>query len=164
MSGVLVVFYSGSGNSEKIAHDISTKLNGVIDEIIVEKESKGTYGYLKNIFDAYFENTEPIKYEIDPKDYTSIVIVSPVVAGKIPSAVRQYVTENIDKMKNYGFIMNSNYSISKKSSKRFRDLMPESIADFATKNTDIDFEFYCKSLEDFADRIRIVVEKDDHDE
>lgn len=164
MSGVLVVFYTKGGNSEKIAHDISTKLNGVIDEISIDKESKGTYGSLRSIFDAYFENTEPIKYEIDPKDFTSIVIVSPVVAGKIPSAVRQYVVENIDKMKNYGFIMNSNYNIKKKAFRIFRQLMPESIAEFATKNTDIDFELYCKSLEDFADRIRIVVEKDDQSE
>jgi menaquinone-dependent protoporphyrinogen IX oxidase len=164
MSGVLVVYYSGGGNSKKIAQDISTKLNGVIDEITLEREAKGTYGYLKNIFDAYFENTEAIKYEMDPKNFTSIVIVSPIVAGRIPSAVRQYVVENLDKMENYGFIMNSNYTIQKKSFKRFRDLMPEFIAEFATKNTDIDFEFYCKSLEDFADRIRIVEEKEDQDE
>lgn len=93
MSGVLVVYYTRGGNSEKIAHDISTKLNGVIDEIKLEKESKGTLAYMKNTFDAYFENTDPIRYEIDPKDYTSIVIVSPIIAGKIPSAVRQYVAE-----------------------------------------------------------------------
>lgn len=60
--------------------------------------------------------------------------------------------------------MNSNYTIRKKSFKRFRDLMPEAIADFGTKNTDIDFEFYCKSLEDFADRIRIVEEKENRDD
>jgi flavodoxin len=164
MSGVLVVFYNGDGNSEKIAHDISTKLNGVIDEIRDVKASKGTHGYLKNIFDAYFENTKPIEYELDPSKYTSIVIVSPIVVGKIPAAVRQYLLDNIGKMENYGFIINSNYNIKKKSFKYYRNLMPESIAEFATKNTDIDFELYYKSLEDFADRIRIVVEKEDNSE
>jgi menaquinone-dependent protoporphyrinogen IX oxidase len=164
MSGVLVVYYNGDGNSEKIAHDISTKLNGVIDEIRDVKLPKGTFGYMKNLFDAYFENTESIEYERDPAKYTSIVIVSPVVAGKIPASVRQYLLDNIGKMENYGFIINSNYTIKKKSFKRYRDLMPESIAEFATKNTDIDFEFYYKSLEDFADRIRIVVEKEDDSE
>ncbi|MBN2284847.1 MAG: hypothetical protein JXQ26_07415 [Tissierellales bacterium] len=163
MSGVLIVYYS-EGSSEKIAHDVATILNGKLDKITNLQPYKGLTGYFRMKLDAYFENTTGIRFKEDPSQYTSVVIVSSVCAGKLPAAVRTYITDHIASMKNYGFIINSNDQISKKTHLHFRKILKEAIAGHDIVNTDIDTDLYYKHLEDFADRFRIVMDKDDQDE
>lgn len=162
MSGVLVAFYTKNNHSRQIAHEIATKLHGRIDEITDFDRYTGTLSGPIAIWDTYFEKTIKIKYEMNPADYTAIIIVSPVWGGKIPPAIRTYLNENIGKMKSYGFILSNNKPIHKKTTKRFNQLMPEALAEFSTLNQDIDQEIFQKYLEDFADRIRIVIEKEDY--
>jgi flavodoxin len=164
MSGVLVVFYTRNGYSEKIAHDAATILNARIDEIKDEKKYKGCSGFIKSRFNAYFDKTTEIEYEIDPSEFISVIIVSPVWSKKMPPAIRTYIMKNIDKMKNYGFIINCNDDIDKRVFRNFRFLLKESIAEYGVNNAEIDSEFYYKYLEDFADRFRVVMDKGEKNE
>jgi hypothetical protein len=164
MSGVLVVFYTRNGYSEKIAYDVATILNARIDEIKDKKKYKGCKGFLKSRLNAYFDKTTEIEYEIDPSEFTSIVIVSPVWSKKMPPAIRTYIMKNINKMRNYGFIINCNDDIDKKVFANFRVLLKESIAEYGVNNTEIDSEFYNKFLEDFADRLRVVIDEGEKNE
>lgn len=162
MSGVLVVFYTKNNHSRQIAHEIATKLHGRIDEITDNNRYRSTIGGLVAIWDSYFEKTTSIKYDLKPEDFTATIIVSPVWAGKVPPPIRTYLNENIGKMKNYGFILSDSKVVNKKSVKHFIRLMPEALAEFSTLEQDIDQEIFQKYLEDFADRIRIIIEKEDY--
>ena len=162
MSGVLVAYYTKNEHCTKIAHEIATKLHGRVDRITDYNRYKGTIGGFIGVLDAYFEKTTRIKYEMNPEDYTAVVIVSPVWAGNLPPAVRSYTNENIGKMKNYGFILSDDKPVRKKTIKRFCQQMPEALAEFSTLDQDIDQEIFQKYLEDFADRIRIIIEKEDY--
>jgi menaquinone-dependent protoporphyrinogen IX oxidase len=161
MSGVLVVFYTRNNHCRQIAHEIATKLHGRIDQITDSGRYIANMGSLFAVWDSYFEKSTSIKYQMNPEDYTAVIVVSPVWASKIPPPVRAYLKENIAKMKNYGFILADNKPVHKKTTKHFNQLMPKALAEFTTLNQDIDQEIFQKYLEDFADRIRIVIEKED---
>ncbi|HBH13097.1 MAG: Flavodoxin, FldA [Clostridiales bacterium 38_11] len=161
MSGVLVVYYAKNNHCRQIAHEIATKLHGRIDAISDFDCYKTMMGGLIAVWDSYFEKTISIEYEMNPEDYTVVIIVSPVWVGKVPPPVRSYLVKNIEKMKNYGFIISGNRPVRKKTIKHFIQLMPKTLAEFSTQEQDIDQEIFQKYLEDFADRIRIIIEKED---
>jgi len=102
-----------------------------------------------------------IKYHEDPKDYTVVVVVSPVWGGKPPFAVKAYINQNIKEMKHYGFILYDRKPITKESKQRFYGIMPKTVAELTLQNEDIGYEVFHHFLEDFADRIRVILDKEE---
>lgn len=105
----LVVYYSRSGNTKKVAEEISSNFNSEIDEIVEIKERKGIMGFLRGGSDA----SKNILVEIqapnkDPSNYDLLVIGTPTWAGKMAPAVRTYLNNNMDKIKNVAFFCTYN--------------------------------------------------------
>ncbi|MEN6379327.1 MAG: flavodoxin [Methanofastidiosum sp.] len=100
----LVVYYSRSGNTKKIAEEISNKMKCDVEEIIDTKNRKGIIGWLRAAMDARSKKLTKIK-EItkDPAKYEVIVIGTPIWGGYMVPAVRAYINENKSKFKNVAF-------------------------------------------------------------
>ena len=72
----LVVYYSRTGTTKKVAEIIKTKLRCDIEEIITETKRAGLFGYMKCGFEAVFKKIPQIKTaETDPSDYDIIIII-----------------------------------------------------------------------------------------
>ena len=100
----LVVFYSRSGNTKKIAEDISNKMKCDIEEIIDTKSRKGIIEWLRSGSDARARRlTEIQKVKYDPNKYALISIGTPVWAGLMAPAVRTYINQNKNNFKNVAF-------------------------------------------------------------
>ncbi len=100
----LVVYYSRTGTTKKIAEIIKTKLQCDIEEIITETKMAGLFGYMKCGFEAFFKKIPRIKpAKADPSDYDIIIIGTPVWAGNMSSPVRTYLTQNKERFKNVAF-------------------------------------------------------------
>ncbi len=95
----LVVYYSRTGLTKKVATSISKELNADIDQIIDKKDRAGAKGYMIAGKDALREALTQISYERNPKDYDLIIIGGPVWAWNISPAVRTYLDNNIDALK-----------------------------------------------------------------
>ncbi len=100
----LVVFYSRSGNTKKIAEKISDKMKSDIEELIDIKNRKGLFGWFSAVRDARSKKLTTINViKNDPAKYGLVIIGTPIWAGLMAPAVRTYINQNKAKFKNVAF-------------------------------------------------------------
>lgn len=107
----LVVYYSRTNITKKLAEDIANKTGGDIDEIIPKVNYQGKIGYARGGKDAMTEkiiDLEDMKY--DPQNYDIVYIGGPVWAGKAANPVISYLKENEGKFKNLKFFLTAGKS------------------------------------------------------
>lgn len=91
---ILIVYFSRTGTTKKIAEALKTKLNADIEEINDPTDRKGVFGYLKSGKEA----TQKIMPEIgeiksDLKSYDLVVVGTPVWAWNISSPMRSFAVK-----------------------------------------------------------------------
>jgi len=89
----LVVFYSRTENTKKIANEIARKLKADIDEIDSDNYS-GTWGYISGILQVIFKRKPEIDFSKDPLNYDLIIIGSPIWGGTFAPPIRSYIMQN----------------------------------------------------------------------
>ena len=99
----LVVFYSRSGTTKRVALDVAKALNADIDEVIDKKSRKGILGFLRAGYDATRDKTTEIEFEKDPSDYDLVIIGTPVWNGRVTPAIRTYLLRNRERIKRAAF-------------------------------------------------------------
>ena len=88
----LVVYYTRTGHTKKIAEEIAEKLKADVELLIDKTDRAGFKGWMKSGRDGFLKKSteiEDIKY--DHKDYDLVVIGTPVWAGKMAPAIRTYL-------------------------------------------------------------------------
>ncbi len=85
-----VIYYTRTGNSKRIAEKIAKKLNTSIIEIKDDKRWKGFFGYIKAGF--YSSSNKEVKMFLSESlnDYEQLIVVAPLWAGGMASAVRAF--------------------------------------------------------------------------
>ncbi|ACS90777.1 MULTISPECIES: flavodoxin [Thermococcus] len=99
----LVVFYSRSGTTKRVAQEIAKALNADVDEVIDKKSRRGILGFLRAGYDATRGKTTEIEFEKDPSEYDFVIIGTSVWNGRVTPAIRTYLLQNKDKIKNAAF-------------------------------------------------------------
>lgn len=100
----LIVYYSRSGNTRKIAGEIAELLEGDLEEIIDTQKRSGILGWLRSGSDAMRKSQTVLKDPMnDPVEYDLVVIGSPNWASHLSSAIRTYIHQNQDKLKDVAF-------------------------------------------------------------
>ena len=91
----LVVYYSRTGNTRKVAEACAERLGADIEEIVDRKNRSGPIGWLTAGRDAgrrsLTEIEEPTK---DPSGYNIVVVGSPVWNDSVSTPVRTYIVKN----------------------------------------------------------------------
>lgn len=104
MKKALVVFYSRSGATRKVAEDLARGLKADIEEIKTRNNYKGVLGYLRAGRQATqkkpAEIISPIK---KPANYNLIIVGTPVWGWNVSSPVRAYLAQNKNKFKKLAF-------------------------------------------------------------
>lgn len=101
---VLVVYYSRSGHTKRVAEDIARALNADTEQLVDKKDRAGASGYLIAGKDAARENEadlEPVQK--DPAAYDLVVVGTPVWAWNMTPAARAYITAHKDAFKAVAF-------------------------------------------------------------
>ena len=99
----LVVFYSRSGTTKRVALEVAKALSADVDEVIDKKPRKGILGFLIAGYDATKGKTTEIEFEKNPSGYDLVVIGTPVWNGRVTPAIRTYLLRNREKIKNAAF-------------------------------------------------------------
>jgi len=98
----LIVYYSRTGKNKKIARLIKGKIGGDIEEIVDLRNRKGFIGWLRSGMDASLNRKTKINDTINnPSNYDSIILGTPVWAGKITPAIRTYLLEYKNEINDY---------------------------------------------------------------
>lgn len=152
---MLVIFYSRTGNTRKIAESISKSFNCDIEEIKEKESRKGIFKNIIEIKDAILGNEADIcKCEKDPSEYDVVIIGTPVWASHVTPAIRTYISKNKDKIKCAAFFNTHGTEKIKISTKVFKDLekiivkKPKALMDIS--KVEIKNEDYKKKIEIFG--------------
>lgn len=78
----LVVFYSRTGKTRKVAMELATSLGADVEELIDQKNRMGIIGYIKSGRDAIWKKRARLQQtEKDPSAYDLVVLSTPVWAS-----------------------------------------------------------------------------------
>ncbi len=101
---ILVVFYSRTGKTRKVAEELRNILDCDIEELIDKKSRSGPIEYIRAARDAGKHKLTVLeKIKNDPANYDLIIIGTPNWAGTMAMAVRTYITENYMNFNNVAF-------------------------------------------------------------
>jgi flavodoxin len=100
----LIVYYSRSGHTAKIAQELADALEGDIEEIIDTKNRSGILGWLRSGRDAMNQSLTILKDPVnDPADYDLLIIGTPIWASHVSTPVRTYIHQNQEKFNQLAF-------------------------------------------------------------
>jgi len=154
---VLVVYYSKTGNTERVAKDVASALHADIEKLVDTKNRNGFWAFFASGRDAMKKRkTELGPLEKDPADYDLVVLGTPVWAGNITPAIRTYLDTNRDKLKNTAYIVTSGSTPAEKvvpSCEEITGKKPKAYAGF-TAPVLKDGELYRKKLAGFIDELK----------
>ena len=92
---ILVVYYSRSGNTKKVAEDIARTLNADMEQLIDKKDRSGALGYMVAGKDAALQNLAKIEpVTKDPALYDLVVLGTPVWSWNMAPALRTYIIDH----------------------------------------------------------------------
>ena len=100
----LVVYYSRTGTTRRLAADLAQALGADIDEIHDAGGRMGFLGYWRSVSEARGRHATVISPALlDPADYDLVVIGTPVWAWSLSSPVRAYLTLHRPRLPNVAF-------------------------------------------------------------
>jgi len=103
---VLVVYYSRTGTTKKLAEAIAAALGCETEELVDTKDRKGVKGYMKAGRDAMKKRItvlEPVRN--DPAGYDLVILGTPVWAWSMAPAVRTYIAEHKEALGKVAFFL-----------------------------------------------------------
>jgi flavodoxin len=148
---ILVVFYSRTGNTEKVGKEIAKNLKSDRDKIVDLTGRKGVINFIKSGYHAIKNKTTKIRYSKKPEKYDLVVVGGPVWAGRVSPAVRTYISEN--KFKKIAFFC----SCENKNSVCFKEmekLTKKPVAVLEITEKEIKGNSYRKKTREFSKSIK----------
>jgi len=95
----IVMYYSRSGTTKKVAEAIASKLGCEIEELVDTQKRKGIIGFLKSGYQAMkgkLTTLEPVKH--DASQYDMVVLGTPVWGGRMSVPILTFITQNKEKI------------------------------------------------------------------
>lgn len=127
----LVVYYSRTGNTRKLAEALAAKLRADVDEITTPDNRSGLLGYLKAGREGMLKKTPRINTPPkNPSDYDVVVVGTPIWGFNLASPVRTYLRQNKGAIKKTAFFCTMSVSAYENT---FRDMEAE--CELAPKTT-----------------------------
>lgn len=124
VQNILVVYYSRTGVTRKVAEQIAKQLGVDIEEIIDMKKRSGICGFITGGRDALKrKETEINEMKKDPSQYDLMIVGSPVWAGNIAPAVRTYLNRYKTGIRSLAFFATSGGTTQEKAFKEVEGLL-----------------------------------------
>jgi len=157
---LLVVFYSRTGNTRKVAIEIMKNLKAEIDEIIDKTNRSGAEGWIFGGGDATLKKSTQIDYKKDPKKYDLVIIGTPIWAFTLTPAVRTYLIENKVRFNKLAFFSTSAGAGIKRTFKEMGKLSKKPLMTLAIKSKawsvtlHLDKDNNLEKIKDFCNKIK----------
>ena len=105
---ILVVYYSLTGNTARVAIDLAARLDADIESIEDKRHGAGFLRYVMAAYDAFRKAPAPIgTMKHNPAEYALTVIGTPVWVGQMTPAVRTYLQHMSGKLPALAFFITS---------------------------------------------------------
>jgi flavodoxin len=105
---VLVAYYSLTGNTARVARDLTARLGADIESIQDRGHGVGGLGQFAAAFDALRKAPAKIgSLQHDPAAYDVVVVGTPVWVWRMTPAVRAYLMQTSGRIRNVAFFVTS---------------------------------------------------------
>jgi hypothetical protein len=95
MDKVLIVVYSHTGSSTRVARMLSTACGWPLAEVVDAKPRAGAWGNLRCVADSLLRRSPPFRYDgPDPAQFGAVVLVSPIWVGRLAGPMRSFVVRH----------------------------------------------------------------------
>lgn len=146
----LIIYYSRTGNTKKIAAELAEKLGAEIDEIVCD-EYEGISGWVKGGLHVLKNKLPEISFKINPTNYDLVIMGTPIWAGTVTPLVKSYLEKN--KFKNVAFFC----TCGDKQTKAFKEMEKISrkpVATMELTTQDVKKGNYNQQINEFLETIR----------
>jgi len=153
MARTLVVYYSRTGRTRRIAREIAEALGADVERIEEPGDRSGFFGYWRSGREAYRKLSPVIEPAVrDPSRYALVVFGTPVWAGHVSSPVRAYIGAHAGQFRSMALFCTHGGSSAAKVFDEISGLVGlEPVATLSVKEREIELDAY-------ADRLRAFVE------
>lgn len=94
MDSILIVFYSYTGNSRRLAQLLAAQRGWPVGEVLERRPRSGAFGYLRCAADSLLARRPAVKYEgPDPAGFATVVLVAPIWLGRLAGPMRSFVAD-----------------------------------------------------------------------
>jgi len=152
----LVVYYSRTGRTKKVAEAIATTLNCDIEEIIDTKDRRGLFGYLYSGRQTMKNKLTVIKdVKKNPSNYDLLIIGTPVWVRNISVPVRTYISTYKDCLSNVALFCTYGGTGAEKALFNMEKLSgKKSVSLLDVKSKEVKEGSYIKKVKQFAENIK----------
>ena len=151
----LVVFYSRTGITKRVADAIAEILECDIEEVHDTKNRDGSVGFLASIKDAVSKKLTTIEaIKKNPASFDLVIIGTPVWANTMSSAIRAYISQNKQNFQQVAFFCTQHTSGSKKTfsdMEKLSEKKPVALLELKTK--EVKKAVYMQKVKKFTDKI-----------
>ena len=151
----LIIYYSRTGNTKKVASYIAQRMGCDIEEIVDMKVRRGLIGYLIGGKDAATKKLTEIKeLQKDLSAYDAVIIGTPVWAFTMTPAIRTYLHNNKEKFRNVAFFCTEIGTGGKKTFTHMEAVCgkkPKSVLEITEK--EVKKDTYMQKVQEFIERI-----------
>ena len=154
---ILVVYYSRTGNTRKVAEEIRNSLDCDIEEIIDTKNRSGLLNYITSGYQASRKKLTTLEnIKNDPASYDLLIIGTPVWASNVSTPIRTYINQNQAKFNNVAFFCTAGGSRFDGTFSELTELSGISpLARIGLKSNEIKDESYKTKIAEFIKKIQI---------
>lgn len=153
----LIVYYSKTGNTQRVASDLAKELDAVEERLVDTKDRSGFLGYFVAGYDAMKKKLTEIRpVEHDPSEYDLVLLGMPVWGWNMNPALRTYAVAHKDKIREYAFFVTSGNTDAEKLKPHFAEVLgrePMALVGFSGAELK-DAGVYREKLGSFVGRLR----------
>jgi len=152
----LVVYYSRTGSTRKVAQAISDQLDGSMEEITEPKSRKGIIGFMRSGFEAMRQKPSKINpITANPADFDFIIIGSPVWGGSLSSPVRAFLVEYGKVLGNVAFFSTKGGSATPKLFAQMESLVGKApVATLELRQSEVEKQAFAERLDSFLEKVK----------
>ena len=147
----LVVYYSRTNITKKLAESIANSIDADIEEIIPKVDYSGKMGYVRGGKDAISKNVIDIEAtRFNPQDYDVVYLGTPVWASRMSSPLKAYIKQNEGKLPDVKFFITAGGSGFDSALKQLEDFTATPKATLALTTKEVKKDLYADKLADFV--------------
>ena len=119
----LVVFYSRTGNTKRIAEELSKMIDADTEELHDTKNRKGIIGFILSGMDARMMRKANLeKTRNNPAIYDMVILGTPTWSNRMSTPMRTYINQNCNSFKKVAFFLTSGFGNVKSAMAIFKDM------------------------------------------
>lgn len=156
MTRTLLVYYSRSGTTRRVALAIAQALEADVEEIVDETPRSGVLGYLRSIVDATLRRPASLQPpKLKPADYDVVIVGTPVWSARISSPVRTYLNRHCDGVREVAFFCTCGGRGGRSVLRQMKRLMQKTpVARLIVRERKVRRDTFAKPVERFAREVR----------